>query len=492
MQRSFEQTLFYISSFLIFIFFYNHKKDGEQIIDASIIWGSVFFVTYFLILLTPIKTIPFLAEPIGGYQLVVSNFGSHNHLGDYLGLFIIFLIYQAITKKIKVFGIFIVLVLPFFLLSYSRSSYNALLLTGLYYGIVRRKNSIKGKKIPFVFGVMGIILLFFSVFTVRESRSIPILKSTNDIFSSYLNLGYKELLSKRPEYIMQSIKSFYANSFFGVGPGNYGYASSLHFSHPLWWSETSHNLFLDVLVENGLPAVICFALFIFFILKSGRGTNLVYPLLFIYLLLVFQTDYTYRIYSLFILFMILAGIIYKEEKEMDGSFVYGTTSLILHLALILVITSRIFLHADKPHLSVYAYPLSKQAYQSAIITEDRVGNNSGAFRLARMYEWVGSYDIRTLEFLGHFYEENHNKEKALKLFEKANQMEGFSSFVTVKKIYLLKKEVSQEKKAKEFLESAFAKLKQQDTMSNLPDEIKTQITDFCKENETDICAKTGW
>lgn len=342
-QRSVELILFYISSFLVFIFFYNFKKEGRFLIKISLLLGSVVFITSYLLFQFKIELLPLMTRPYHGYQLVAANFGPHNHLGDYIGLVIIFLSFHAITKKRKILTVITILFLPIFLFSFSRSSYNALFLTGLYYFAAVKRPKI-GKWMRLIFVFCGILVFFFSIISVKESQSIPFLKPINNYFAKRYDIQYKDLFGNRLEYFSQAIKSISERPVFGVGPGNFHFASEKNYSDPRLWTETAHNIFLDVSVENGLFAFIGFATFVFFILKSGLKSNLVYPLLFIYLLINFQTDYTYRIYSLFILFMILAGVFYKEDKEIACDFMYGISSLILHLILVLVFANTLFLH----------------------------------------------------------------------------------------------------------------------------------------------------
>jgi len=45
-QNSFELTLFYITGFLIFIFFYNNKLLGQQLIKLFVVFGSIVFSVF--------------------------------------------------------------------------------------------------------------------------------------------------------------------------------------------------------------------------------------------------------------------------------------------------------------------------------------------------------------------------------------------------------------------------------------------------------------
>ena len=82
-QTSFEYFLFTLSLFLIFIFFYNFKKTGEQFVYLFICLLGLFFIGYSLFPLFP----PHLEK-----QVVLASYASHNHLGDFLGLLLILLL----------------------------------------------------------------------------------------------------------------------------------------------------------------------------------------------------------------------------------------------------------------------------------------------------------------------------------------------------------------------------------------------------------------
>lgn len=362
-EKSFESTLFYLSSFLIFIFFYNFKKEGKWVVSFLTLLGSFVFIAVYLLFRFNINLFPFLIEPSNGYQMVISYTGSHNHLGDFLGLAIILVTYLATSKNRKILGIINIFFTFFFLLSFSRSSYTALLLTGVYYFLLLKKWTSIRKLTKLILVLGSLFIVIFSFIIVKESTSIPFLRPLNIFIQKQFQLGNKDIFAERDKIFSQSIQLAKKRPIFGYGPGNYGLAITLIPAINFTPTETAHNIFLEILVENGLPVLIIFLFFIFLVIKSCISSNSVYALLFIYLLMNFQTDYTYNIYSVFIFFMILAGIIYKEKKEIEANFLFGIGSLILHLIFILIFARNLFLRTGNIKLSTSIYPLNGHRHE---------------------------------------------------------------------------------------------------------------------------------
>lgn len=317
-QNSFELALFYTSVFLIFIFFYNFKELGKKLITLEIFIGSLIFIVYFIVtfLFPSLKNLQ-----SNGYQLTRSFFGLHNHLGDFLGLTII---YFSLINKIP----FVLILLPVFILSYSRSAYLSLLITSLFVSVSK---SIFSKK--FFLILIGFCLFFWVSFSISGENSLFQQGLTQ--FHQSTGVETKSLDSNRFEYLRQSVLGFWESPILGWGSGNFGQVSYKFRQFPSDWTETPHNIFLSVLINNGILGLLPFLVLIYLILKHGNKTMPHYYL-FVYLLVNFQTDYIYEIFSMFILFIILGALTYEEKDNLfqkNNLRVFLLISALLLLAL---------------------------------------------------------------------------------------------------------------------------------------------------------------
>ena len=461
-QNSFELFLFYISSFLIFVFFYNFKNEAKKLVTFEIIFGSLIFSLYFLLsfFFPSLKSLQST-----GYQLVKSVFGLHNHLGDYLGLAIIYFL------SFKNYGLS-VLFLPFFLLSYSRSSYLSLILVLFVYWWEKGVNY--SKKIFFI--VISLIL-FFWVLTLFFQK-IPALEKTFKFIYQTETVKTKDLFSGRNSYFGQIKSAFLKRPFLGYGMGNFGYLSFEFRQEPGKWTETTHNIFLEELVGTGILGFLAFLFFVFLILKNAKKNSLFFFLL-IYLLINFQTDYTYKIFSVFVFFMILLGIINEEKPTINEKIskrLFFGISLCLLIIVQQIIYSRTIFLLGKTKMSLLAYPLNKEALKTT---------NSNWY--LKLYP----FDTSTIGKLARLNEKKGDYKKALSLYEENYRLNPFDNFDLIKEIYRLRKKLNNVEKARIFAGKELKKYKK------LPEwvfskEQKKQIRDFCDQADVFLCDKIGF
>lgn len=308
LNQSFNLLLFFTTTSLIFIWVNSRKDHLREIIPKFIIllgilYMGVSFVIYYFINFIPGN----------GYQFVYSKFGSHNHLGDFLVLVVIYALFYFLRTNKSNFFLLLLISFPTLLISYSRSAYFSLAISMVFLLVYFfRSKEAKNPVIPIVgFLVLILILFFFFFGTLLGSNNIVLFRPLNKVLTEELNLGQKLLLAKRPDYFNQARQSFLERPLFGVGPGNFVYASK-KYSTVVGNTNSSHNLFLDILVENGLLAFIPFTAAILLILRSAvRKSNLL-SFMFLAQLINFQTDYTHTIYSFFLLFFIIGGLTYQE------------------------------------------------------------------------------------------------------------------------------------------------------------------------------------
>lgn len=322
LSQNVPKTIFYsfyqISLFLFLICAYNYQEQVEKQLYVLIFGCSVLFSSYFLLLhLNFFK----LFIPSSGYQFVFSHTASHVHLGDFLIIPTIILLYNLYHKRfIKSSLAAIFVLLPFIMFSFSRSAYASIAFCSLILHVF----SVFKNQIPKRVFILRLFILLFvlgSVFAFLVTTSRANNKSALSTIYTYLvqnqNLSNnKDLVGRRPYYFKQAIDSFFKNPLIGIGPNNFHSVSLTYAKKPyLESTETVHNIFLEVLVGQGMVGLLPFAgIIILVLLKSKKNGLYFVPLA---MLLNFQTDYTYHIYSFLLLFFIIAGTIYSENHSVN-------------------------------------------------------------------------------------------------------------------------------------------------------------------------------
>jgi O-antigen ligase len=207
--------------------------------------------------------------------------------------------------------IHILIFTPFFLAAYSRSAYLAVVLV---LGMIIWENRFRIQLNKWLIGtsvsfVLVASLLFFAI--TDEAKQIPVLSLVHENLKDRGDLKYKSIDGRRWEYLGVSLKAF-KESPFGVGTGNYIEVSKKFLVYK-YKTDTAHNIFLEILVENGVLALIFFILFIYeFFRNSIRN---VYHYLSFVMLINFQFDYGYRIYSFFFLLIVCLYLSQKGREE---------------------------------------------------------------------------------------------------------------------------------------------------------------------------------
>lgn len=263
-QTSFELVLFYISLFLIFIFFYNYRID-EETVSYGLLWIAGVLAAYLFLLQGFNNLFPM---PQTGYQMTFPVFGNHNHLGDFLGLIIIGCLYLFLKYKKNILLFLGIIAGPLFFFSHSRSAYIASLVVLLliYFLEKRIKQSFVVRAIIML---VSIGMIAFFIIATKETGMSPIIGQLHGALSEKLSLQPKDFFGGRLSYFQQSIESLHERPFFGLGLGNFEYASKKYAIGYFDETTDAHNIFLELGVEGGLFALIPFMLFIFLFLKNG-------------------------------------------------------------------------------------------------------------------------------------------------------------------------------------------------------------------------------
>lgn len=344
--RSFKQLLYTIALFLIFHIVFDQRRSIGKYIYSFLFGSSVYFIVYSFFLVSFFRDNVFLV-PKHGYQFVYSRFGSHLHLGDYLLNPTLIIYYRFLKYKFNYFIVSLLLIfLSLIVLSFSRTAYVSAVfgLIGIYYLLLNKSGNEKRifKKVFTFLIVMLIILFFFSV--AQQAEQIQIVSNVHNFLEDYADLGTKDFLTRRYFFIKDAIYSIINFPFFGIGPGNYVYISGLAAPVQRFATYSSHNIFLDVFVENGIVGGILFLLLLAKIFTKANKSSILFMII-IAFLINFMADYTFKIFSLYLLFTILLALIIAEGKTYTLNKV--TIILVFIASIILFLAGNILLFTNE-------------------------------------------------------------------------------------------------------------------------------------------------
>lgn len=290
---------------IIVLFLHTPKLKAERYLSSSIVLMGVLLSLYCLIInVLQLKSL----FPTHGYQLVFSRFGSHNHLGDFLLLPLFICLYNLKNNQNRLTNsLLLIFFFPFFILSYSRSAYLSftvvfvLFLINWLWNI--KKSIIKKSVLLLTGGALVSLTATFFIATVFEFKRTPIFGSVNKTLTTHFGLKFKHFGANRLEYANTALQSIKEKPLFGVGPGNFVYASEKYSNIPNYRTHSSHNIFLDIWVEYGsivFIAVLLLAGIKMRDLLKGKNGN---AMLLLALFINFQTDYTFKLVPLMVLFL---------------------------------------------------------------------------------------------------------------------------------------------------------------------------------------------
>lgn len=312
--QSIRYLVYYLFLFLLFLYTINNREIVIRFFTPAILTLGVLFSIYSLIIKYLASYGIDFAIPVSGYQLIYPSFASHNHLGDFLVLSLLLSIFHLIKTKNMKYMVLALFYLPFILLSFSRSAYLSLIVTLTLMILYFLKKKIIGWPVLAILILPVIICTIFFFSVIKDLNGITPARDLNQFMYENLGLKNKYLYASRPEYLRQAFLSSIERPVFGVGPGNFIYASIKHTNNPRIWSFSSHNIFLDILVENGILALIVFALIILLIFKTSNANN---PFFYLFVAMVvnFQTDYAFTIFSYLALFFMIMALTYQSPND---------------------------------------------------------------------------------------------------------------------------------------------------------------------------------
>jgi tetratricopeptide (TPR) repeat protein len=195
-------------------------------------------------------------------------------------------------------------------------------------------------------------------------------------------------------------------------------------------ATTAHNLFLNIAVENGLLGLIVFTYCIFLLLsripniyKKGSVEDKSIAAIFIGLLVLFQFNFHYRIYFLFVMLFICGAFIYEEnERIIDKKHITILVSgIIAFISAVILIAKILFLNGNS-ELALQFYPIYTEAYKSEIKKSyDRKDIRQLKIYLISYYN-LFSKDPQQLQVIGDAFLNLHDNSNALDKYKEALQL----------------------------------------------------------------------
>lgn len=384
-----EQSIKYFLIYLAGFFFYLEAERQDNFFDNYLLsfLKGVFLFSLFLFSLNWFFQLNLFDDP----KTIFYQDYFHNHIGDLMVL--------AFFSGLK---IFYPLFFLFFIFSYGRGAYLSFILTQVFIFFQKKKIDLK----------KTFLLFFIFIFFLITSSQVRQLMPTfwQNFLTQRLKIAKeKDIWGKRDVYLNHSLKSIKERFFWGVGPGNFEYISRLYQVNFGESTTTAHNIFLDIFSENGFFAFVFFAFFVFLVIKKLKRNFLSY--MFLSLTIIFLTDFIYRHYFFFFLWLILAGRLVKQEKSVsfNSYFILFLVVPFFIISQIIFLSEFFFLKRDDK-TSIKIFPFKQQAYDNLISKKIKQGKTLEALSLLDIYKKNFSFNSYTY-YRCFFYYQILNKDK---------------------------------------------------------------------------------
>ncbi len=323
--NSVNELLRYAVYFIVFVYVRRSRWTLKHFGKILIIPAIFLSVISFLYLL-PFRLLPY---PIGGLNLFLPTFG-HNHLSGLLLFALPISIYRYTDIHEKKWGLLTAFFLISLILSYSRVAYIIVL---FYLFVFFKKRA--GRALAF--SIVTISVLYISI-RIYSNIGIKLDFLPKQVFKPVtfenVRLGYWK----------QAIEGLKLSPVFGTGLDTFRYISNRFAPSQKAISLYAHNHFIQMFTETGVIGGGLFLLLIIFsaIKIVGNDNKYYFPLLLGVGGSIFNNllDYDWQIYSLFLYFWIVLGLLLpktRDVKDISSSIITGVVSLVVMVSALLVI-----------------------------------------------------------------------------------------------------------------------------------------------------------
>jgi len=462
-----------IAGLTLLIFGALYQNEILRGLPKILIGLGIFYSLYYLALIFLPNLWGFL-KPINGFNLVFPFYQYHNHLGDFLVLPILVLLYSS-NHKYRLFRFLGVIIFGILvLISYSRSGYVTLALSLLTLFILKIKKKQLNK--PLIILVFGLIILAGFTFIVTT-------KETATYINFFDTVKTKLFINGRDEYWLSAIKSITTYPWFGIGANNYTYAIGRFSEIPFNWTKSALNIFLNFAVENGLLFLLGFVYLIVVVVKNNRFQL---PFLLFFACLVnFQTDYTYDITGFWLMFWLIMGLNINNQQnliELKPQFFY-ILAIISTIMLFSISSSSLFWTLKQHSLALLTNPVNKVAHEELIIRQLFSQRYHNAEILLNVYQRFYHADSHSQYAAANYYLVLDKPEKALKAYYQAYQWNPYTNLDVYRKIYALEKKLNGNRAANKFLKGYQTKINQLIYYSYFTEQIKKDWREFKRSFE---------
>ena len=444
-----------ISLFLLAIYVHAHSEEIKKHLPKAVIFTSFVFIIVSLCLLLIPAGQGFISEY--RLNLLFNPYYPHKTIGDYLTFGIIISSCFFLIEKREWGKYALCVFVPLFLLSFSRTAYITLVISLFVFLFLKRQLLKKiplGLTISLVFNVLLTVALFFTFATTNE----------NALFTYVQNM-FQKTISPRPfmlsriTFWTEGMRGFLLSPFTGIGPGTFEYISFRFTNHIFLWANTSFNLIIDLMAEQGVLSALSLLCLFLYILITSKKRNVFY-LLFVVLFISFMGFSTYAYLQIRLLFFIVLGLLLQSEND---SFVIRKGMLFLSSACAIVFIQILFLHTlfiqfDEREIAHALYPFDSRNMQ-IIIGKERfyIHNEKNIEYYLNQYNSFFGVDPTSLEYIGDVYASmggKSNEKKAIHYYEESfvwGRYSGGNVLTRMAKLYELKKRVEGEGKAQSYV-----------------------------------------
>jgi len=351
--------------------------------------------------------------------MVLPTTDHHNHLGDLIGLMGIMSPFIFSSKYVK--KVLLYLFVPILILSFSKSALLSLAATFCVAFFIEVDTTKKQRMLFDIFRSLYVIIPVIMVYSSEFSKS-RIIEPIQKYASYAFQITPKPLLSMRDVYFSQVIPFFTRmipeQIGFGLGLGNFSYLSSSVVTDINNKVGSAHNFFLNLFVEGGTLSLLWMVIFFVLVIFGGMKKKLITVLPVVYILINFQTDYTYQIPLMLFLLFFYAGQVHTHYSTSIFSPRMSLMVLLFGVVSYGVIFFQLNIHRQTlTNLNNYLSSVGKtedklKLYPALIALEKESPYEEMALlKIAELYNLTNNHqeELRILEKLSLFYPHTYVK-----------------------------------------------------------------------------------
>ncbi len=457
---SLELYLRDISLILLSIYAHKQAQDIKIMLPRSIVFLSLLFIFVSVVLLITKDGREFIAGV--RLNLLFNPAYPHKAIGDYLTFALLICTYGFMVLRERKWLISLLLILPIFILSFSRTAYIAVGLTTLYMLIILRKKLTYIS--PGLYVSVGIniffAMFFFILFVTRINHSV--FSAVQNSLEPSLSIFARPFLLSRLPFWSMGLAAFQDVPFTGFGQGSFPFISYRYMTELFLPTLTSFNLYIDTLAEQGMGASISLISLCVYLIWNAKKSTLYY-FLFIALLVGFMGFSTFTYIQIWMIFFIVIGLILKQTRKNTYIITKSTLIAIASIGVVYIqvmTVHTLLIHNGFRTLAHTIYPYNRDNVRTLIAMSGLyLGNAKKTDTLLTQYKKSSAMDAFVLEEVGDRYQllGNVYERKALDAYKESftwgKYAYGDDLHVRMVKFYTLSKKLDGEKETINYIQS---------------------------------------